>query len=236
MLPGNLKLSPRRFNHPAQIPNGNSAGRSSPPPGEGVVAELSGQEMGDISHSIVQMGIRAAICVPIMLGGAIAAYLYLDSRGAMSQQSRPGAAAFCLALGRMSGLALANLKRVEMEKRQAAIEFDLSAAAKAQQWILPKRVTQSGRLTCIGESRPGQFLGGDFFDIIPLDEHRTALALGDVSGHGVAASVVMTAAPGLSARITEKQSERFRCGDEPEPFSLPPLPSTEFRHTMGWYF
>ena len=48
---------------------------------QGVVAELSGGSGVNISESIVQMGISAAICVPLMLGGAVAAYLYLDSRG-----------------------------------------------------------------------------------------------------------------------------------------------------------
>ncbi len=100
-------------------------------------------------------------------------------------------------MGRMAGLALANLKRVEIEKRQAEIEYDLSAAAKAQKWIFPQRVTRSGAITCTGESRAGAYVGGDFFDVIPLEEARVAVALGDVSGHGVAASVLMTAAQGF---------------------------------------
>ena len=48
-------------------------------------------------------------------------------------------------MGRMAGLALANIKRVEIEKRQAELEFDLSAAAKAQKWIFPQRITRAAR-------------------------------------------------------------------------------------------
>jgi serine phosphatase RsbU (regulator of sigma subunit) len=172
--------------------------------GQGTVAELSTLGQTDTSMSIVQMKIVSAICVPLMLGGSVAGFLYLDSR--TGDRSRTGvarhavegsASAFCAALGRLGGLALASLKRVEMQRRQANIEFDLKAASVAQRWIMPSRLTRNDPLSCLGESRPGSYVGGDFFDVIPLDPHRTAIAIGDVSGHGVAASVLMTAAQGF---------------------------------------
>lgn len=174
----------------------------------GVVAELSGPGSTDnISQSIVQMNITAALCVPLMLGNTVAAYLYLDSRGgAAGQQLRRNASAFAVALGRISSLALANLKRIDMERRQASIESDLKAAAAAQKWILPKRLNEFSGFHCIGESRPGQYVGGDFFDIIDLGEGKLAVAVGDVSGKGVAASVLMTATQGyLHAALKESR-------------------------------
>jgi serine phosphatase RsbU (regulator of sigma subunit) len=166
----------------------------------GSVAELAtGDGVADVAVSVMQMGIRSAVCVPIMLGEAVADYLYLDSRTpvATGPAGQGGAASFCLALGRMAGLALANLKRVEIERRQAALEHDLSAAAVAQRWILPERETEAAGFRVTGESRAGEYLGGDFFDLIPLGDHRLAIALGDVAGHGVAASVLMSAAQGF---------------------------------------
>jgi serine phosphatase RsbU (regulator of sigma subunit) len=171
---------------------------------EGSVAEISGVGTGDISQSMVQMQINAALCVPLMLGPAPAAFLYLDSRGAVGQALRPNASAFCVALGRMASLALANLKRLDIECRQAHIESELRAAATAQKWILPQRETRIGSFLCLGESRPGQFVGGDFFDIIDLGDNKLAITVGDVSGKGIAASVLMTAAQGfLHAALTQ---------------------------------
>ena len=138
-----------------------------------MVAEVSGTALGgDISQSIVQIKINSAICVPLMLGPIVAAYLYLDSRGTLMQSLRPNASSFCVALGRMASLALANLKRIDMEKRAEQMRVDLAAAAVAQKWIMPQRDTNHGPFHCIGESRPGQMVGGDFFDIIPLSTNN----------------------------------------------------------------
>jgi serine phosphatase RsbU (regulator of sigma subunit) len=187
----------------------------------GQVAEIQSGGF-DTSESIVSMNITAALCVPIVLGGGatgggaarnvsdplggvtVAAYLYLDSRGPSAPRPRPNAAAFCVALGRMTSLALAGLKRVEIERRQAVIESELNAAAAVQRWILPQRTQCVGAFDCTGESRPGRFVGGDFFDLIDLGEDRIAVTLGDVTGKGVAAGVLMTATQGfLHASLLE---------------------------------
>lgn len=183
----------------------------------GVVAELSGGANptgGDVAQSIVQMKIASAICVPLMLGTTVAAYLYLDSRSHGSRLTphrlRPNASAFCTALGRMASLALANIKRIDVERRQASMEAELNAAAVAQRWIFPKRDTKVGPFSIIGESRPGTYLGGDFFDIIPLPDKKLAIALGDVTGHGVAASVLMTSAQGFLHAALEQHADAAR--------------------------
>ena len=101
-----------------------------------------------------------------------------------------------MALGRIASLALANLKRVEMERRAAEIDADLNAAAAAQKWILPARERTVAGFRVVGESRPGRGVGGDFFDVVELGPRRLAVALGDVSGKGVSAGVLMTATQG----------------------------------------
>jgi serine phosphatase RsbU (regulator of sigma subunit) len=146
----------------------------------------------------------------------------------MPQSLRPNASAFCVALGRMASLALANLKRMEMEIRTEAWRLELRAAAEAQQRIMPARETRHGPFTCIGHSRPGQYVGGDFFAVIPLSETKLAVALGDVAGKGITASVLMTATHGfLHAALTE-HGDPGRAVTDANRFVNPRRPDNKF--------
>ncbi|MEM7622966.1 MAG: FHA domain-containing protein, partial [Planctomycetota bacterium] len=78
----------------------------------------------DYGESVIHLGIMSAMCAPVMLGGGVEAYVYLDARGA-TESAKSDAAAFCQAIARMAGLALGNLKRVELEKAQTRIAADL---------------------------------------------------------------------------------------------------------------
>lgn len=170
---------------------------------KGEPVEISGDNLSHVSESIVTMDISYAICIPIALSDAPVGFLYLDARSSDMRRLKPGASGFCVALGRMASLALANIKRVEMERREEQLQSEISAAAMAQRWILPQREFQFQALRGIGESRPGRLLGGDFFDVIPLPDNRIAITLGDVSGKGITASVLMTASQGfLHSAIT----------------------------------
>ena len=194
----------------------------------GHVAEVSVGSGADFAMSLVQMNVSAAICVPLMLGGAAAAFLYLDARGSVIQPLRANGSAFCVGLSRVASLALANIKRVEIEQRQAQISAELNAAAAAQKWIMPTRRQTLGPLTICGDTKPGQFVGGDFFDVIPLDNARVAIALGDVSGKGVSASVLMTATQGFFNASIAHSSDPALAVTRLNKFVAPRRPSSRF--------
>ena len=142
---------------------------------EGKVAELSTDRQNfDVSQSIVNFGVRSALCVPVMLGQRVALFLYLDSRGDPNSSRRlplrTNASGFLPGTGEHGG---AGGWRISSESRwsgrTASMEHELAAASVAQQWILPKRIGKLGPFAYTGESRPGEYVGGDFYDIIPLD-------------------------------------------------------------------
>jgi serine phosphatase RsbU (regulator of sigma subunit) len=137
-----------------------------------------------------RLGIHSALCVPMGVGGSVASYLYLDSRGG-ERPIEKDAAVFCEALVRIYTLALSSLRRADLERRQRDFDAELKAGSEAQEVLFPTRTgEQSGLVWCVGREA-GRLVVGDLFDVIPIDEHRAAVLIGDVTGKGVGASIRM---------------------------------------------
>ncbi len=153
------------------------------------------------SHSVAEHAIRWAVCAPIFVGNELVALLYIDARrGDASAQGE--AAGFVEAVANACGLALSNLKRMELERRQSALAAELAAAREAQQFIMPPAHAAQGFLGYAMQMRPGVFVAGDLFDVVPLDDGRVAICLGDVSGHGAGSAMLMAAAQSqLNAQV-----------------------------------
>ncbi|MBL8746510.1 MAG: FHA domain-containing protein, partial [Phycisphaerae bacterium] len=158
----------------------------------GRTSRLTSRMAGDIAVSIADMGIHSALAVPILVDQAVVAVVYLDARGGESRV-RTDAVDFCVALARLGGLAFANLKRDQLEARRRELEAELSAAREAQELIIPISGSKCGVNYRIA-MHPGSFVAGDLFDVIELPGRRLAVCIGDVTGHGVGAGILMAAA------------------------------------------
>jgi serine phosphatase RsbU (regulator of sigma subunit) len=86
---------------------------------------------------------------------------------------------------------------VEQNARQAErarIEQDMRTAQHIQQSLLPKEAPTLAGWRFTPYYKPAQEVGGDFYDFIQLDGDRLGIVIGDVSGKGVPAALVMAIA------------------------------------------
>ena len=60
-----------------------------------------------------------------------------------------------------------------------------------QKNLLPKKAPVLNHFEIAGTTIPSRHVGGDYFDFIQLDEHRYLIAIADVSGKGIPASLIM---------------------------------------------
>lgn len=95
------------------------------------------------------------------------------------------------ALAEQAGMAVHNqsLLRLQIEKRQ--LDLDLALASSIQQLLLPREAPSVPGLEVDARYRSAQQVSGDFYDLIPLAGGRLGVAVADVSGKGIAASLLM---------------------------------------------
>jgi sigma-B regulation protein RsbU (phosphoserine phosphatase) len=83
------------------------------------------------------------------------------------------------------------------EKQQRALENDLEFAAKIQRNLLPKNHQSIDGWSFSYHYSPAGPVSGDFTDIIPLNDDSVIFLIGDVSGKGISASLMMSHLHGL---------------------------------------
>jgi two-component system sensor histidine kinase ChiS len=94
--------------------------------------------------------------------------------------------------------------KIELEDALHNINEELDTARRVQRAFLPQDTcTIEGAEICALYSPTGR-VGGDLYDIIPLDDHRTAILMVDVAGHGVPAALISAMAKLSFARHIRK--------------------------------
>jgi len=89
------------------------------------------------------------------------------------------------------GLVVAANRR-ELRERKRIMQRDLEMAQHIQLNLLPPReMAIPGGVVVSTRHIPAEILGGDFFDVTPIDHQHIGIVIADVSGHGVAASLVV---------------------------------------------
>jgi sigma-B regulation protein RsbU (phosphoserine phosphatase) len=84
----------------------------------------------------------------------------------------------------------ARLHRQALEKER--LEREMHLAAEIQRQILPKGAPAVPGYSLAGWNRPAREVGGDYYDLFPLAEGRFGMVLGDVSGKGIPAALMVS--------------------------------------------
>ncbi len=83
---------------------------------------------------------------------------------------------------------------IRTKEALASIQKELDIATRVQYSLIPDDLNISDRFPAAGLMTPAKEVGGDFFDLFRLDDHRIGVAIADVSGKGVPAALFMVMA------------------------------------------
>jgi hypothetical protein len=99
----------------------------------------------------------------------------------------------------------------EHRRRTNALEQEYQSARELQRVLVPSSLPIVPGFTLTSAYRPAQEVGGDFFQIIPLEDKSTIVVLGDVSGKGLMAAMAVSLIVGAVRALAE---------DHPDPAEL----------------
>jgi hypothetical protein len=77
-------------------------------------------------------------------------------------------------------------------RRQALVEMEIKSAQEVQQVLVPEEVPAIAGYSIASIYKPATELGGDFYQVIPLDAGGALVVVGDVSGKGLKAAMVVS--------------------------------------------
>ena len=121
-----------------------------------------------------------------------------------------------------SGRASLMEKRLEEEARERErVEQELRVARRIQQASLPKSVPELEGWQIAPYYRPAREVGGDFYDFHLLSEGRLGLVVGDATGKGVPAALVMSTTCGMLRLAAQSPPRPARCSNESTKRSFP---------------
>ena len=132
------------------------------------------------SHKVLTVGMLVFLVESLHANLSIP--LHYDSPGIYSSA---GFAVLILSLGYT-----AMEMTVADERRLLSIDRELAIARDLQRSILPSGVPQLGKLRVAASYLPMTAVAGDFYQFIPVDDHRIGFLVADVSGHGVPAALI----------------------------------------------
>ena len=131
---------------------------------------------------------KTILCAPLSVQDhCLGAIELINKRD--GEHFQPGDRQLLQALGASAALAIINARLTHALVAQERVRRELELAAEIQRGMLPSRMPDD--FPIMGVNRPAHEVSGDFFDILPLPDGRIAFAVGDVSGKGINAALLM---------------------------------------------
>jgi phosphoserine phosphatase RsbU/P len=82
-------------------------------------------------------------------------------------------------------------KLIQEQKEKQRLENELAIAQEVQAQLFPRQVSELESLEVHGFCRPARTVSGDYYDFVMASSHKLILAVGDISGKGISAALLM---------------------------------------------
>ena len=141
--------------------------------------------------TVMLQGVRSVLAVPLGVGENVFGIIYADSPLADSRFTEDHLKVLTT-LASVAAIRVQNARLLEQQMERVRLERELQVASEIQQRFQPASAPIVAGYELQGISFPCYEIGGDYYDFIERDDGRLIVALGDVSGKGPAAALLMS--------------------------------------------
>lgn len=152
-----------------------------------------------MAKSIVAQSIYSALCAPLIAGDSVLGVLYIDyqiTRRRISEDDAQLAAQ----IARVAAIKLESTRLREAALEKGKLEETLKLAQAIQMRMLPQHLpapTPDSPFDIAAAIRPAKQVGGDFYDFYATADAKLYFCIGDVSGKGIPAALMMAVSRAL---------------------------------------
>jgi phosphoserine phosphatase RsbU/P len=136
----------------------------------------------------------------------------LSPMGALVVADKPGGftaedAVLCDLLVEQAAVGIQRFRFHQAAGQAAELRREMEVARALQAGLIPSNAPRLEDVETVGWTRPASITGGDVFDMWPLPDERLAVFLGDASGHGLPAALIISQVRTLVRSLSEIQTE-----------------------------
>jgi sigma-B regulation protein RsbU (phosphoserine phosphatase) len=155
----------------------------------GISSPYKREDTTEFDNYLSDVGVR--LVVPMLIQNETKGFLFLADK-ITSGEFTDGDLEFLQTLGNVAIISIENARLFQEAIEKQKLEEELSLARNIQNRLLPKTMPKFKKFDIHGLNVPSKFVGGDYFDIITIDNATVAVTIADVSGKGMPASLLMS--------------------------------------------
>lgn len=174
--------------------------------GERAIFTDDGLSGSDPTVSMVQQGIRSAMCVPLLHQDEVLGIIYGDRLSTVTPYTHEDIDFFA-GIAQQVSIGLINCNLLESQEQMVRLNQEIDFARRIQTELFPTELPKDSTFRVGTLNDPGHRVSGDYYDVIPFSDHRRWwLLIADVTGEGVAAALLMANLQ-AAVRVTSQETD-----------------------------
>lgn len=129
--------------------------------------------------------------IPVYYNDTAVSFAFLGDIDSHSVETKIYLVQYAQVLTNIVTMVIENKRLIQKELEKIDYDKEMELASKIQGMIIPKRLPKNHLYEFAGLYLPHRSIGGDYYDVININKDEFVFCMGDISGKGVAAALVM---------------------------------------------